>query len=389
MRASDSAFVTLPLDDRAAPEGTNIVILGTNGSGKSFYAKALLTGMLLSGYRVVVFDVDGEFRAWCEAWGGTWVDHTPGSGRYVEPMRIALRPGGYEDMVRRVAAVVSLLAGGLDALGENVVDKVTTTACLAAGVDPQDQATWGRPVRLRAWYGALASVAAWEVAGASRAGASVAGGPLADGAASAAGGQRRAAGSGDRASRQTAPGGPPPLASQAMRAEAPPAVQGPLEAAVVSVVGRNPALGQRALARALAAEGATSGRVYRILQRHGLETADQRRRWAGERAEEGPVKGAAGCRRVPRRHLWRRRGGGLGRSALRRRRGAPRSGRGLHLRRPRPCARRAAPGAPGLRPRLGGAPGAVLRWRAGPCLRRRGHGGLHGAARRDPRGRRG
>ena|GEM_PF-5683335 len=48
------------LTDPNAPEGTNIAVLRTNGSGKSFYAKGLLTGLLLSGHRVVVFDVDGE-----------------------------------------------------------------------------------------------------------------------------------------------------------------------------------------------------------------------------------------------------------------------------------------------------------------------------------------
>lgn len=277
VRASDGAFVTLPLDDPRMEAGTNIVLLGETGSGKSFYAKALLTGMLLSGFRVVVFDVDGEFRSWCDAWGGTWVDHAPGSGRYVEPMRIAPRPGGYAEMAARVAAVVSLLAGGLDALGENVVDKATATACRLAGIDPAEQATWDRPVRLRDWYAVLAAMAGWEVAtGEGTAG--VAG-------TSAAGGEPTGTGQGAAGA---------PASAEAAVAEAPMPGEGgddartPLEAAVLALVRSGPDLGERSLARALAAEGATPGRVYRILQRHGLETAAKRRRWAeGGRATAG------------------------------------------------------------------------------------------------------
>lgn len=58
------------------------------------------------------------------------------------------------------------------------------------------------------------------------------------------------------------------------------AARSPLEAAVLAMILRDPALGERSLARTLAAEGATQGRVYRILQRHGLETRGKRRAWA-------------------------------------------------------------------------------------------------------------
>ena len=61
-----------------------------------------------------------------------------------------------------------------------------------------------------------------------------------------------------------------------------PAVRGPLDAALLALVQRDPDLGERSLARALAAEGGTQGRVYRIMQRYGLETAAKRRLWARE-----------------------------------------------------------------------------------------------------------
>lgn len=294
VRVSDGAFVTLPLDDPNMETGNNFVVLGMTGSGKSFYVKALLTGLLMSGYRVVVFDVNGEFRAWCEAMGGVWVDHTPGSGRYTEPMRIARRPGGYEEMVRRVEAVVSLLAGGLDAVGENVVDKVTTLTCQRAGVAQDDPETWSRPLRLRQWYVTLAALAGWQVTG--------------DGAAE----HRRSTETeapGTRVEsaepqRVGSPDVPAPLSPSARGGdEAPTAANvsstvagtpGTLEEAVLRHVHVHPVAGERGIAAALVGgyPEATRGRVYRILQRHDLLTAEKRRalvREAGEPASAAPA----------------------------------------------------------------------------------------------------
>ena len=58
-----------------------------------------------------------------------------------------------------------------------------------------------------------------------------------------------------------------------------PAPRGPLEAALLELVRRNPGLGERSLAHALAGVGGTQGRVYRMLQRLGLETRAKRRVW--------------------------------------------------------------------------------------------------------------
>ena len=294
VRAADGAFVTLPLDDPHMEAGTNIVLLGETGSGKSFYAKALLTGMLLSGFRVVVFDVDGEFRSWCDAWGGAWVDHAPGSGRYVEPMRIAPRAGGYAEMASRVAAVVSLLvgAGGLDALGENVVDKVTATTCRLAGVDPADEATWNRPMHLRDWYAVLAALSGWEVSAAPGA----AGGAAPGAGAALAGTVEAAAVEGKPGARQENAGAYRCQGTAGGRGAdaAVGEVQSPIEAAVLALVRRDPSLGERGIARALEADGATQGRVYRILQRRGLGTAALRRQWAagaGSRTTGGDPPG--------------------------------------------------------------------------------------------------
>jgi hypothetical protein len=46
VRVGDGAFVTLPLDDPRMEAGTNIVLLGETGSGKSFYANTSKIGSI-------------------------------------------------------------------------------------------------------------------------------------------------------------------------------------------------------------------------------------------------------------------------------------------------------------------------------------------------------
>ncbi len=147
------------------------------------------------------------------------------------------------------------------------VDKVTAAACRRAGADPGDPATWGRRLRLRGWYATLAEMAGWKVAAAAPpAAAAMEEMPVPPAPAETHGG-------GDRGKV--------------------PAPRSALEAAVLAVVRRSPDLGERALARALAAEGATPGRVHRILERHGLLTAERRLRWP-EAAGEAAPGGSAG-----------------------------------------------------------------------------------------------
>ena len=89
-----------------------------------------------------------------------------------------------------------------------------------------------------------------------------------------------------------------------------------LDAALLAVIQRDPGPGERALALALAAEGGTQGRVWRRLQRHGLETATKRLRWV---LAEGAMRmaeaaGAPGLEAMYRYHLaaaWVRQREGL------------------------------------------------------------------------------
>ena len=55
-------------------ENAHTIILGTSGGGKSFFLKDTIEQWLLSGARVNVIDVEGEYEALCQDMGGTFLD---------------------------------------------------------------------------------------------------------------------------------------------------------------------------------------------------------------------------------------------------------------------------------------------------------------------------
>lgn len=172
--AGDGSFCFLDLE--RDPEGNkNFVVLGASGEGKSTFMKSLLASLLLEGYQAFVFDVDGEYRRLCDFIGGLWVDHTLASGRYVDPLRVppplgdpnedAARLDGVLNAVMRTA---SLLAGGLSPAEANAADRALVRLWDEAGVDREDQTTWGRlnEKRIHEWYGGLKILAGEGIPGA-------------------------------------------------------------------------------------------------------------------------------------------------------------------------------------------------------------------------------
>jgi len=72
-------------DFKKGTDNQNIIVTGLSGSGKSTWIKGLIVSLLIEGFRVYVFDVDGEYYNLCKEVGGVWVDYTAGTGRYVDP----------------------------------------------------------------------------------------------------------------------------------------------------------------------------------------------------------------------------------------------------------------------------------------------------------------
>jgi len=170
---SSSCFIDLVEQD---PEGNkNFIVAGASGEGKSTFLKALCDSLLLEGYLVIVFDVDGEYWDICESVGGIWIDHTLASGKYVEPFMIPppldenhpdpkvarmikneneLR---LEHVLNGVMRLASLLAGGLSPSEANAADRAITALWEKAEVDRDDPNTWDncRKYSIHDWYKTL------------------------------------------------------------------------------------------------------------------------------------------------------------------------------------------------------------------------------------------
>lgn len=171
-RVADGAAVYIDIGNPSDERSQNMAVLGANGQGKSTFLKALVLTLLALGFRVFVLDVDGEYRDLCQAAGdlALWVDHTPGSGRYFDPVRIPPRytgthplaavenAGRFQAAADATTRTVSLLAGGdLPPDEANAADRAFSAAHAAKGIRRDDPRTWDRPDQpsIRDWYAAL------------------------------------------------------------------------------------------------------------------------------------------------------------------------------------------------------------------------------------------
>jgi len=153
------------LDLASGEEAKNFIVLGAGGEGKSTFLKAMVTGFLLlqppgsPRFRVLILDVDGEYRRLCEEAGGVWIDHTLASGRYADPLAVPPPIGDPKEDAARLQEttdhflrVVSLLAGGMTPAQATAADRALVTLRRQAGIDPDLAETWDRPVTIHHWY---------------------------------------------------------------------------------------------------------------------------------------------------------------------------------------------------------------------------------------------
>lgn len=172
----NNSICFIDLAEGGDPEGNkNMVVLGSSGQGKSTFLKALVNSLLLEGYLVIVFDVDGEYKAICDYVGGLWIDHTMASGRYVDPFKIPLplnenhpdpetarmikheNSQRLENVLNGVMRLASLLAGGLSPFELNAADRALTELWERIGVKRDDPYTWDkcREYTIHHWYETL------------------------------------------------------------------------------------------------------------------------------------------------------------------------------------------------------------------------------------------
>lgn len=116
--------------DRFALPNPHVIGLAGSGGGKSFWLKHLLTQNLLAGRRAAVFDIQGEYAAWCQAVGGVCVRVGPVGAAQLSPLARPLGRGGdaYPDgrawraaCAVRLRTLLELLAGAAVAVPEATV----------------------------------------------------------------------------------------------------------------------------------------------------------------------------------------------------------------------------------------------------------------------------
>jgi len=172
----NNSICFIDLAEGGDPEGNkNIVVLGSSGQGKSTFLKALVNSLLLEGYLVIVFDVDGEYRAICDYVGGLWIDHTMASGKYVDSFKIPPplnenhpdpeiarmikneNSQRLENVLNGVMRLASLLAGGLSPIELNAADRALTELWERIGVKRDNPSTWDkcREYTIHHWYETL------------------------------------------------------------------------------------------------------------------------------------------------------------------------------------------------------------------------------------------
>lgn len=133
-----------------AEANTNTVVIGMSGEGKSTWLKAVaVAGALLDGWHVVVFDVDGEYRALCEQLDGVWIDLSGSTGRYPDPCRFPPPSGDanednaqFDRMLGNIAQVFAALLGDPTELELTAIEQAAYGLLLQVGVVREDRSTW-------------------------------------------------------------------------------------------------------------------------------------------------------------------------------------------------------------------------------------------------------
>lgn len=131
--------------------GTNILVLGETGSGKSCLIKTCLEQFLANGDYIYITDYEGnEYTPFGDTYGAVYLDFKGDDGKYYEPLRLTnitgdpeLDKGIVQNAINGVYQLASVLMGRpLSAEQKNVLSEIIVEAAQGRGVDLANQATW-------------------------------------------------------------------------------------------------------------------------------------------------------------------------------------------------------------------------------------------------------
>ncbi|MCB8818617.1 VirB4 family type IV secretion system protein [Desulfosporosinus shakirovi] len=144
--------------------GKNISLLGTTGSGKSAALKCLGQSFLEHGLRVIYFDMNGEYYAWCKRIGGAYLDQRSEIGTYIEPMMIypqvsELDGNPVDAMIARVTRTIAILADTNQEYHLVPCDQAIAKVLETNGIDREKPDTWYvKSLKITDWYQALCAI---------------------------------------------------------------------------------------------------------------------------------------------------------------------------------------------------------------------------------------
>lgn len=119
------------------------LILGTSGSGKSFFVKLYILRNLLRGVRTMIIDPQGEYVELCKTYGGQLIEISQESNTIINPLDLLDRDFG--DKMLSLMDLFKIMCGELSEPQKNFLDKALLKIYAEKGIKAGDKTTWGRP----------------------------------------------------------------------------------------------------------------------------------------------------------------------------------------------------------------------------------------------------
>lgn len=119
---------SLILFDRFNLENANSVVFAKSGAGKSYAVKLEALRYLMLDTDVIIIDPENEYKAICEAVGGTFINVSLNSHERINPFDLTVvKDESGDDVLRsaviRVHGLVRLMVGGLDPEEDSLLEK--------------------------------------------------------------------------------------------------------------------------------------------------------------------------------------------------------------------------------------------------------------------------